>query len=805
MAMKTYIRFFVLAFLPVTFFLTSSAAHASYTLFSFSFPGITSTGNNGLTLKDFVPQKYLDGLASDVYNNSYSGAGCSGGHCGYPVSCPVNDGTCGYYNDPSFGNVIGAFHGRVDSEHSFPEDDGRYFMKGYPGQLMGSNDSFVAATAQRACQAFAMVDTGVWDPTVTATFSDPAGNGDDGSYRNNLSYYNGGWDIFEANHHYDKLQGDERNSGAAITALTCIGTQAPAQTLTINGGSTATVKAGQTANLAWADNDNFAGAKQTCTASTDNSDPNGAFTIPVPPASKTPYATCGGSGTPDLIAGKSSSDDPGETSTLMSVPTDGNGNPLYEYGCVESYPDAPPSTCVNRTHTCQEWTNDGGKRVCDLYYNTAWCPVAPPTGSVTVTSSATGTYHYHYNCIGGGKETDKTVTLVVTAGDTLPDLTASNLATVPAQPIVNQAATISATFSNSNATSTGTGFSDLFQIDPPEDTDHSNPTNIATSSPVLIAGASNSRSIIYTFNEQGTWYIRACADKDVNGNGTISESDETNNCTNGGAWTGITVKGVTVTLSCSVDTTLPVDAGTPVKLTAHPGGFTAPLTYTWTTSPGSSCGNVNPCNTTYSTAGDYTPSVTVSDTLGDQKSATCAPDVTVRPICSVNPPSGTVPITVTWTASGGSSYAWYDGADNDLNDHTSQYSNNFTVPNNYGAYVVSAGQKSTTCITNLTSCNQNPRGTLSANPTRVATGTASTLTYSNLAGIPAVSECYIVSVPSNGNPIDIGQSTDSCSLSGGSKGSGAINTQTLFKVVCGSQDVNGASTTVDVAPDINEF
>ena len=670
-------------------------------------------------------------------------------------------------------------------------------MKGYPGQLMGTNDAYAGATAKRACEVFVAVDTGVMDPNVTAQYDAPNGNGDDGSYRNNVSYYSGGWDIFEANHHYSKLSGDDRNSGAAITALTCIGSEPPAQALTINGGSTATVTAGQKATLAWSDNDNFIGANQTCTATTDNTDPNGVFTIPVPDASNFPYPTCGGNEV-DVMWGKSNSVDPGQTSKLINAPTNSSGDPLYQYTCDSITRIGPrsPAGCQDTTSECTGGYDDGHS--CQGYTNTAWCPVSMPTGSVSVTAASTGTFHYHYNCKNaGGQENDQTVTLTVTAGDTLPDLTASSLATVPSQPIVNQAATISATFSNSDATSTGIGFTDVFQIDPPEDTDHSNPYNVSTSSPALAKGASNSRSIIYTFNEQGTWNLRACADS---GN-DIAESNETNNCTNGGAWTGITVKGVTVTLSCSVDTPLPVDAGTPVKLTAHPGGFTDPLTYSWTTSPGSSCGNTNPCNTTYSTAGDYTPSVMVSDTVGDVKTVTCVPDVKVRPICSVNPPSGTVPQLVTWSAFNGGSYEWYDSLGNDLGSGTT-YQHTYTVPDTYGAYVVSNGQQSTTCYSNLQSCNQNPSGTLTANPTRVATGTASTLTYSTLTGVTGA--CQIVSTPAS-TPIPLGTADDSCTLPGSFKKSAAIDTQTLFKIVCGSQDVNGASTTVDVAPDINEF
>ena len=42
----------------------------------------------------------------------------------------------------------------------------------------------------------------------------------------------------------------------------------------------------------------------------------------------------------------------------------------------------------------------------------------------------------------------------------------------------------------------------------------------------------------YTFPSAGTWYVRACADKNLSGVGTITESSETDNC---GAWVAVMV------------------------------------------------------------------------------------------------------------------------------------------------------------------------------------------------------------------------------------------------------------------------
>ncbi|HVW71776.1 MAG TPA: CARDB domain-containing protein [Candidatus Paceibacterota bacterium] len=802
--MKNHYRILVLVFaLPFLFLTHVSPAHAgTYTILNYSFPDIDHTGNTGLTLKDFISKKYLDALASDVYYNSLSGA-CTGvngdGHCGYPTSCV--GGACG--GNAPYGN----FDCRVDKGHSFylsggacqnGDHDAQYFKSGYPGQLMGNNDSFAANTALRACQVMVTADTGTTDSTVTASYTVGGDNGDDGSYRNNLSFMGSGWDIFEANHHYNQLSGNDRNSGNAISSLTCKSSAKPAQTLTINGGSSATVIAGEEATLAWSDNDNYAGAKQTCTASTDNTDKNGAFTIPVPDASNFPYPSCNGNQV-DLVWGKANADDPGQTSTLITAPQNSKGDALYEYSCNNVTRAGPRSSagCQNTTSECTGGYDDGG--TCMGYTNTAWCPVAPPTGSVSVSANTPGTYHYNYNCTSLGGTTNTTVTLVVQTGGTLPDLTADTLTVAPSSPTVNVQATISAAFHNSNATSTGQPFSDAFQLDPPSDPDpnHSGYSSVSTSSPVLGAGESNTRSILYTFDQPGTWYVRACADS----NNDIPESDETQNCT---SWLGVSTSGSSASLSCSVETALPVNGGDPVKLKAHPSGFSGTLTYTWKTKGGGSCdpGSAT-CTATYDTAGTYQPTVEVSDGTNDL-TATCSPDVTVRPVCSPASQTGTVPYKARWYASHGGTYEWYNADGSDTGQADSTYQPTYNTAGNYGVYVQSNGIQSTTCYANLQSCNSNPSGTLSASPDRVATNTASTLSWTGVQGVPASSLCQIISSPDIGT-ITAGTSGQDCTLSANGKSSPKVTTQTLFQLVCGGQNVDGASAVVDVAPSINEF
>src|SRR6185437_6096889 len=84
---------------------------------------------------------------------------------------------------------------------------------------------------------------------------------------------------------------------------------------------------------------------------------------------------------------------------------------------------------------------------------------------------------------------------------------------------------------------TGAGFTDRFQW--ATDSLGTGATNMGTySSAALAAGANNTASVSYTFASAGTFYARACADQNSSGTGSITESNEANNCS---AWTAVTV------------------------------------------------------------------------------------------------------------------------------------------------------------------------------------------------------------------------------------------------------------------------
>lgn len=120
----------------------------------------------------------------------------------------------------------------------------------------------------------------------------------------------------------------------------------------------------------------------------------------------------------------------------------------------------------------------------------------------------------------------------------LPDLTTGPVSSSATAPLI--AIFLSATVTNTNA-STGTGFTTLFQR-ATSDTG-ANATDIGTvGSNAYSAGESTGDSLSYNFPKSGTYYFRACADKNsATDAGVITESDEDNNC---GTWTVVVVSDV---------------------------------------------------------------------------------------------------------------------------------------------------------------------------------------------------------------------------------------------------------------------
>ena len=110
-----------------------------------------------------------------------------------------------------------------------------------------------------------------------------------------------------------------------------------------------------------------------------------------------------------------------------------------------------------------------------------------------------------------------------------------------------------------------------------------------------------------------------------------------------------------------------------------------------------------------------------------------------------------------------------------------------------------------TVVSSGDECGTHGTGTMTADPTRVATGTPSTLSWANVVDVPAGLHCDIESTPQGNDSGDLGKTSDSCTLSNGHWKSNPINTQTSFQLFCGGQAVTGASAVVDVAPLIQEF
>lgn len=134
------------------------------------------------------------------------------------------------------------------------------------------------------------------------------------------------------------------------------------------------------------------------------------------------------------------------------------------------------------------------------------------------------------------------------------DLTAS--ATTPITAIAGNPTSFSSIISNTGTGGTGASFTSLFQFD--NDTDHITSVfasqNAVTSA--ISAGGTTSTSASYIFPNTGTWYVRACADLNTAFVGTITETNEGNNC---GAWTPVTVVATTGTLTtpnCTISTGL---------------------------------------------------------------------------------------------------------------------------------------------------------------------------------------------------------------------------------------------------------
>lgn len=222
-------------------------------------------------------------------------------------------------------------------------------------------------------------------------------------------------------------------------------------------------------------------------------------------------------------------------------------------------------------------------------------------------------------------------------------------------------------------------------------------------------------------------------------------------------------------------------------LAAHTSG-TNYASYTFN-SPGTyqvrACSNFNTSWTAITPETDY------SNNCGPWSNITIAAPSVACTVSNANPLVGQ---TVTYTASGGSSYAWTasDGASGFGSGPTA--SRSFNVAGTYAMQATSYGSTGY-CPAVSVGCSGSPSVSITAAPTRVVQGGTTQLSWS-ASGINETS-CTITGTDGYATTI----ATNMCVL----PSSGAprtVNTQTKYTITCGATT---SSVTVNVIPKIIEF
>lgn len=436
------------------------------------------------------------------------------------------------------------------------------------------------------------------------------------------------------------------------------------------------------------------------------------------------------------------------------------------------YPNPDPANygaaCTSAANACGQ--TQAGTIACSGACSAAAPAVTTPTGAV-----------YGADCQGPlnscGASSAGTITCAGTcSATTAPPTSACNKADLtagaasPASATVGAATTLSATISNISGPATGGEFTDSFQINP-----GSIPATFAEIQAIrtylsanLSSGGSNVASASYTFPSAGTWYVRACADLDASNVGTITESNESNNCSP--FWTAVTVtpagcaNGADNPPACNA-CTLPLvwDGTSCVSCTGGCG-------------PGPSCNNgaQNPpsCST-------FTPTATLSanPTVIDQGQSS---------ILTWNSNNATSCTGTGFVAGGTTSGSVSTGA---LDTVGTQ---------NYQVICHRGSQNSSPALASVEVLA--PGASISANPARVPSGNTSAITWS----ANGVQSCTVTGP--GGTIVPSTPSNSEHAFSTGSPYTATITGQSVFTITCqtNSSPVS-RSVTVNVQQTFEEF
>lgn len=247
--------------------------------------------------------------------------------------------------------------------------------------------------------------------------------------------------------------------------------------------------------------------------------------------------------------------------------------------------DSPTATSITTTDATlgARVVSDGGSSITGR--GTCWGTTVNPTTNCLSASGTTGIFThvrnsmspstlYHYrgyatNSVGTSYTSDATFT---TATAAQPNLTVSDQVT-PVSAIAGTATSFTDTIKNIGTASTGTNFQNNFQVATAANgggTVSSISANFTSTS--LAAGTNVSvTSSSYTFSSAGQYSVRVCADNNASMVGSITESNEGDNC---GPWT-----------------TISVSASPTASISANPSSGVSPVStqITWSSGSATTC------------------------------------------------------------------------------------------------------------------------------------------------------------------------------------------------------------------------
>ncbi|MFA5777965.1 MAG: CARDB domain-containing protein [Candidatus Paceibacterota bacterium] len=219
-------------------------------------------------------------------------------------------------------------------------------------------------------------------------------------------------------------------------------------------------------------------------------------------------------------------------------------------------------------------STNGGATFTDLSSVTMTTPIdagTSKTAKKSYTFSSTGTYYIRAcadktSSAGGGVVTESNENnncsgswTEVVVGVPAPDLTASIPA--PSTAAVGVAQPYYSDISNNGNVSASGTITHLFEYD--DDADHASGVTYGTtqSTNTITSGAPVTVSNSHSFSTVGTKYVRACADNNISFVGTITESNENNNCS--GSWATVVVSNPApdLTVSAPIPTQVTIKVG----------------------------------------------------------------------------------------------------------------------------------------------------------------------------------------------------------------------------------------------------